>query len=163
MSQAIIVHATGTGGIKIPILISRRRRDLLTWYNMRWWIDTNGYVYAPGNTKRKRVWLHRLLMGSPMNMIVDHIDGNILNNTRSNLRMCTKQQNNWNRPAAKKTGLPKHVYRYRGKYYVKITCNRRQRHIGTYATLDEATAVATEIGKDFHGNFACTWIRRPTV
>lgn len=45
---------------------------------------------------RRRVVMHRLIMCPPEGMFVDHIDGDGLNNRRSNLRIVTKQQNAFN-------------------------------------------------------------------
>lgn len=41
----------------------------------------------------KQFYLHRWLMDCPPGMVVDHIDGNSLNNTRANLRIVTAEEN----------------------------------------------------------------------
>jgi hypothetical protein len=45
------------------------------------------------------VRMHRMILGAPVGMAVDHIDGNGLNNRRINLRMCSQSQNMRNRRA----------------------------------------------------------------
>lgn len=47
------------------------------------------YVYNTGT----KTYLHRLLMRPPSDMVVDHIDGDPLNNSRSNLQICTQADN----------------------------------------------------------------------
>jgi hypothetical protein len=42
--------------------------------------------------------MHRVIAGAPDGLDVDHVDGNGLNNRRSNLRLCTRQENCCNRP-----------------------------------------------------------------
>jgi len=41
--------------------------------------------------------MHRVIMNPPEGLVVDHIDGNGLNNQRSNMRICTAAQNSKNR------------------------------------------------------------------
>ena len=47
--------------------------------------------------KGKNLWLHNELMQPPPGFVVDHIDGNPLNNCRNNLRVCSPSQNALNR------------------------------------------------------------------
>ena len=58
-------------------------------------ISKHGYVlYGRGkNTHR----LHRIIMNCPSNMVVDHINGNKLDNRKCNLRICTIEENSQNK------------------------------------------------------------------
>jgi hypothetical protein len=69
----------------------------LKWHAAR---DRFGLVYArTGRSKRRpgqAVSMHRLLMGDPPGLVVDHIDHDTLNNRRANLRICTRAENSHN-------------------------------------------------------------------
>ena len=49
--------------------------------------------YAFRNAGRHCLLMHREITNAPTGMVVDHKDGNGLNNCKSNLRVCTHQQN----------------------------------------------------------------------
>lgn len=49
--------------------------------------------YIQGIVEGRRVYLHRFLMGEPSGLVIDHIDGDPLNNCKSNLRCVTQKQN----------------------------------------------------------------------
>lgn len=59
--------------------------------------DRSKTVYAKALIKRggryRTVLMHRLIMGEPKGLTVDHRDGNGLNNVRSNLSLCTLAEN----------------------------------------------------------------------
>lgn len=61
-----------------------------------WSQNCNGYIFSrKGNI---RVFLHRYIMNlTDQNLVVDHINHDILDNRKSNLRIATFTQNNLNR------------------------------------------------------------------
>jgi hypothetical protein len=63
----------------------------------------------------KGVYLHRFLLNPKGKMVVDHVDGDGLNNVRSNIRLATNSQNLANRPHRSGTGL-RGVYKCGVKY-----------------------------------------------
>lgn len=54
---------------------------------------SRGRFYAHRKVDRRSVYLHRFIMRPGPGLEVDHIDGNTLNNSRSNLRVCTHAEN----------------------------------------------------------------------
>lgn len=49
--------------------------------------------YAYRLEKKKRIYMHRQIMGDPAGMVVDHINGDSLDNRRENLRVITHYEN----------------------------------------------------------------------
>ena len=60
-----------------------------------WRRNFHGYaMYAyTEKGKRREVFLHRYITDAPVGMVVDHLDHNRLMNVRSNLRLCSVQEN----------------------------------------------------------------------
>lgn len=65
-------------------------------------------VREKGSRKSRHLFLHRFILGGDSKSI-DHIDGNGLNNQRSNLRPCTIQQNSFNKRGQKHSSVFKGV------------------------------------------------------
>lgn len=117
-------------------------------------------VYArrtDGSTGKERtVLLHRVLMGEPDGLEVDHRDGDGLNNRRDNLRVATNAQNQHNQRTRNdnSSGFKGVSWYGRGKkWQVRIKLNGKQRHIGYHATPEEAHAAYAAASERLHGDF----------
>lgn len=100
--------------------------------------------------KRASIRMHRLIMGAPSGVEVDHIDLNGLNNCRKNLRLATSQQNRFNqRHLFDTTSRYKGVYWYKrdGVWVAQITHGGVNFYLGRYR--DE-----TEAAREHFGDFA---------
>ncbi len=117
----------------------------------------NWYVQTCTGTPRRTVRLHRFLLGVTKGLTVDHVDGNGLNNLRSNLRISTQTQNSRNRrKIKKKTSKYKGVHvRDNGKFRATIRVNRKLINIGTFTDEIEAAVAYNEYAKIYFGEFAC--------
>jgi AP2 domain/HNH endonuclease len=106
---------------------------------------------------RSAVPLHRLLLSPPEGSVVDHIDGNGLNNVRSNLRVCSRSENSFNAQRRKdNTSGFKGVYWHRriGKWQAEVVAHRKRNHLGYYDTPEQAAEVARAFREKVHGEFA---------
>lgn len=119
----------------------------------------NKTLYAHGRLNGKTVAIHRLIMGvTDRQKHVDHIDGNGLNNKKSNLRQCTPAQNIMNSQVSKnnKLGIKGVIKMPYGKrpYRATICHHRIKYHIGCFATLEEAKKAYDSEALRRFGDFA---------
>jgi HNH endonuclease len=95
-------------------------------------------------------YMHRLLMGNPPGMDVDHINGDTLDNRRSNLRLCTHTQNLQNRVIRGRKG----IWKYSTRWRARITVNKKAIHLGVFDSPDEAIAAYDQAAIRYFGEFA---------
>lgn len=64
-----------------------------------WYVLDNGALkYARARVGDRQILMHRMILpDAPADMDIDHIDGDGLNNRRTNLRIVTRAENLWNR------------------------------------------------------------------
>jgi hypothetical protein len=115
------------------------------------------YKHAPGN-RRKRVSMARLLMGEPKGFLVDHWNGDTLDNQRGNLRKATNAQNQCNqrRLRINNTSGFKGVYldKARGKYVAQIYQSHKRKNLGYFGTAEEAALAYDAAAVEMFGDFA---------
>jgi hypothetical protein len=109
--------------------------------------------------KRKAITIHRHIMEPERGQVVDHIDGNPLNNTRKNLRCCTQQQNLWNQGCrqASTSGYKGVSWHKRDKkWQVVMRIKGKVTHLGRFTCLMKAARVYDKAAIESHGEFART-------
>lgn len=113
--------------------------------------------YAKRVTRKDGVvYMHRLLMQPKEGFHVDHINGNTLDNRRSNLRVCTAQQNIHNSAGRNKTSEYKGVSwdKSRNKWKAVIGLNYKRIQIGRYETEKQAAIAYNHKAKELHKKYA---------
>lgn len=142
--------------------------DDVDWLNLwNWTLSPVGYAYRKkhwtenGKHLASNILLHRELMNcsDDNDVVVSHIDGNKLNNQKSNLLICTRVQHAKNVGTKnKKTSTFRGVSRSGTRYRATITINKVLTNIGLYATEIEAAQaydrwVIENLGKSGRLNF----------
>lgn len=116
-----------------------------------WRITHYGYAVR---SKDKKL-LHRLIKDPASGLVVDHIDGNKLNNILANLRTCHQSQNSMNQKVRHNS-----PYGYKGvskcgkKFVARLKHNYRTVHLGVYPTALEASKAYDVAARKLHGEFA---------
>lgn len=86
-----------------------------------------GYIETHPNGKR--LFIHRLLMNPPSGMVVDHINGNSLDNRKKNLRICAQTTNCQNRKNVTNIYFDKRTNIYFVQYMIdgktKVICRTK--------------------------------------
>jgi|ERR1700733_8121324 len=96
---------------------------------------------------------HVYIAQPPEGWVVDHIDGNGLNNVDENLRSCLQQNNSRNRRmnGNNTSGWP-NVFRIREAWYAQVACSGRK-YFKRFSKLLEAIAWAEKVKQELFGEF----------
>lgn len=120
-----------------------------------------GHRWSPGTYAVRKVrsnvaiFMHRQIMGEPAGYVVDHINGDTLDNRRCNLRVATLSENAANRRRHRNnrsgvTGVHPHGKRWRAG----IRKNGYQHWLGVFDTIAEAAAARRAAEPLYFGAFA---------
>jgi hypothetical protein len=154
--EPIILAAMNQQGVSIALtrgrfaVVSPEDADLSLF---DWHCTSHGRA-----AKGKSEYMHKLI-GERMGLSgeIDHIDGNPLNNRRSNLRSCTRSQNEANAPkhtSRGDTSKYKGVCKRGDKWIAQIKSNGKMRQIGRFSDEDEAAKAYDKAALETFGEFA---------
>lgn len=114
----------------------------------KWRVGGEQWPYAFTTRSGCTLSMHRLLMPDREGFLIDHIDGNGLNNQRANLRYATPSQNQWNRRLSKNSTTG-----YKGVSFNK-KAHKYSVVVGGFETAEDAARAADLILPLAHGEFA---------
>lgn len=122
-----------------------------------WYVWRTSKVGVETKSGATTIYLHRLLLDAPKGLQVDHINGNPLDNRRSNLRLCTTSQNhaNMGRPQTKSERRFVGVRQNRqGRFEAYITFKTRWISVGTFTSEEDAARARDAKAVELFGDFA---------
>lgn len=137
---------------------------------LNWTVFKNpvGQIYFGFTKNGKKFYLHRMVTNCPEDLVVDHINGNTLDNRTQNLRNCTKLQNQYNQ--AKHKG--KRHSKYKGVTFREnlksrpweafIYADQKSKRLGYFATEIEAAKAYDDAATLAYGEFAKLNLREIT-
>ena len=111
--------------------------------NYRWILNCGGYA------KNNNIFMHRIILEvKDKDKMIDHINHNILDNRKVNLRICTNQQNQMNK---KSNGYCYSNKNKKLKSYIYL--NNKNIHLGYYETKEEAINARRKAEEKYFGDF----------
>ena len=107
--------------------------------------------------KRNQIFMHRFIMKPDKGMVIDHLDGNPLNNQKNNLRICTHSENMRNcKISINNTSGFKGVsfVKKNNTYKSAIKLNKKTIYLGYYIDPIDAAKAYNDAALKYHGEFA---------
>lgn len=149
ISDDVLTITTKKGDV---ILADAVDYDLLKKYS--WCVNKQGYAVANINGTVTKMNRYVLGIDKCNGKIVDHANGDQLDNRKSNLRFASRTENARNRKPSKNSPYPGVREKSNGKYSARITANWKEIYIGTFDTLEEAKGARIHAEEKYHGDFA---------
>jgi len=156
-----------TIALRIPVgraglaaLVDPEDFDRLSAFSWEAHAGPSGIIYArlmvPVGPSGTRTRMHRMIMEPPPGLVVDHANGDGLDNRRANLRICTISQNAANAPRRRNARCPfKGVQLTEsGRWQARIEIGGRARSLGTYSSPEQAARAYDAAAVAHYGEFA---------
>lgn len=123
----------------------------------KWSVSFTDKLYVSHNRKNGiKMSLHRYLLNFPK-QVIDHKNGNGLDNRKENLRLCTHAENFRNRDkSVTNTSGYKGVTwnKQHRKWMAQISINYKRKTIGVFHSKDQAAIAYNIAALKYHGEFA---------
>jgi len=133
-------------------LVDDKDFEMLSRHN--WHFHTTGYART---STPKKCYMHRMILRADSSKQCDHINGNRLDNRRSNLRLCAERENHFNLRIRvdNQSGYRGVSFdKRRKKWLVQITVSGVHKHIGRFKDKMEAVRNYNLFAKDLYGDFS---------
>lgn len=124
------------------------------------WLETDSGYIASDSINRKRIRLHRFILGLVevdfKENLVDHINHNIKDNRKNNLRKCSSSQNNMNKTPINGNYSGVRWREEKNKWEARICKEKDITILGLFQTKEEAIKARLEAEKYLFKEFSYT-------
>lgn len=124
---------------KIPLGLNAKHgyaivdANIVSEFEKYLWTVSKGYAVR-NNKENSHVFMHQCIKGkAPKGLVIDHINGNKLDNRASNIRFITQQQNTFNKTSSGVTWR-----KDRNKWMARIKVSGKTIFLGHFDTKKEA-------------------------
>lgn len=137
---------------RLPVKVSTEDEYLLSYA----WHEHVGYLRR--RLGDKHIYMHQEIMGKRLGLEIDHINGDRMDNRRTNLRFVTHKENCWNQTGKiNKHSYPGVAYDKRNKkFQAKIQKDGKYHWLGYFKTAKEASDAYNIKKLELFGEFART-------
>lgn len=114
------------------------------------------FIYVVSKTEKDQILLHRFIMDCPNGKLVDHINHDTLDNRKYNLRVCTKQQNEFNKkaPLNNASGIIGVSFDKKAKKWeAYITLNKHRKSLGRFKNKNDAVEARRMAEEKYFGEY----------
>ena len=123
-----------------------------------YWYPAHGYIASVGDDyKAKRIYMHRFIVDCPDNMVVDHINHDISDNRKCNLRICLKAENNRNVTITSQNSSGVrgvNLNNKKNRWVARITYQGKIINLGSFIHKEDAIKARKEAEILYFGEFA---------
>ena len=151
--KEIVLH--GKNGSGKLTLIDDEDYEMVSLF--RWHVNSDGYArytFVNIDGSHYNLMLHRLIANTPHGMYTDHRNHDVLDNRKSNLRICTVKQNGMNRRHRYGSSKFKGVCRDEHGWRSRIQVDKKKISLGYYKDEIDAAKAYNSGAIKYFGEFA---------
>ncbi|WP_049780588.1 Cro/CI family transcriptional regulator [Nitrosococcus halophilus] len=127
--------------------------------NYRWHVSALGYAvtWILKDGQKAKEYMHRMILQVPKGFVTDHINGDLLDNRKINLRICSQQENSRNQRGSRNNpsgfkGVS--LKSDTGKWRARIMVDRKEINLGCFESAEEAAEAYNAAARKHFGDYA---------
>ena len=146
-------YVTGYTNHGVPFFVDTDDYEKISQYC--WSLNGNGYLGARG-PRGEHLLLHRIIMGTKPGELVDHINHDLMDNRKCNLRIVFDAENRLNTKLRRNntSGVTGVYANPDGTWFARITRGGKDHFLGRFSNYEDAVAARKSAEKTIFGEYS---------